>query len=292
MIYQKGFTDGLQKAAVSGRTGGGDPLRIKIRIADPAGNITVFVTTPVDREKYPAIARQILARKELKGEQVGFIEKTEQGSFRMEMIGGEFCGNASRSFAYLLCQMAGKDRQELEVEVSGSPVPLKVIADRTEGTSQIDMPLPKSIELVQTGSKDVFHMVIFDGICHLIVPGKPRGKEFVENALARAREACPCGAWGIMFLEEDRMVPAVYVESTDSLIWESSCASGSMAAAVYLSREEKEGVFAYTLFQPGGRIRGEVRKKDGRILRCTLGGPVKISEEMEIELENGGVDII
>ena len=74
-------------------------MRIKVRVADPAGNITIFVTTPVAREKYPSISRQILARKELKGEQVGFIERKDQGGFRMEMMGGEFCGNASRSFA-------------------------------------------------------------------------------------------------------------------------------------------------------------------------------------------------
>ena len=267
-------------------------MRIKVRVADPAGNITIFVTTPVEREKYPFIARQLLAREDLKGEQVGFIERKARGGFRMEMMGGEFCGNASRSFGYLQCQQAGKERQELEVDVSGSRSLLKVTADIKAGTSRIDMPLPKGMELLKTDGEERFCMVVFDGICHMIVPGKPRDTKFVETVLKKARKACPCGAWGIMFLEEDRMVPAVYVESTDSLIWESSCASGSMAAAVYLSREEKEGVFAYTLFQPGGRIRGEVRKKDGRILRCTLGGPVKISEEMEIELENGGVDII
>ena len=73
-------------------------MRIKVRVADPAGNITIFVTTPVEREKYPFIARQLLAREDLKGEQVGFIERKARGGFRMEMMGGEFCGNASRSF--------------------------------------------------------------------------------------------------------------------------------------------------------------------------------------------------
>ena len=62
-------------------------MRIKVRVADPAGNITIFVTTPVEREKYPAVARQLLARKDLKGEQVGFIEKKARGGFRMEMMG-------------------------------------------------------------------------------------------------------------------------------------------------------------------------------------------------------------
>ena len=286
MILTEIFLEGLKKYRSQGTRSGGDPLRIKVRVADPAGNITIFVTTPVEREKYPAVARQLLARKDLKGEQVGFIEKKARGGFRMEMMGGEFCGNASRSFGYLQCQQSGKERQELEVDVSGSDGLLKVIADTEAETSQIDMPLPKGMELLKTDSEEVLCMVRFDGICHMIVPGKPRDRKFVETVLGKARKICPCGAWGIMFLDENRMVPVVYVESTDSLIWESSCASGSMAAAVYLSREEKNGIFTYTLRQPGGEICAEVHKKDGEILRCTLGGPVKISEEMEIELEN------
>lgn len=104
-------------------------MKVKIRVADPAGNITIFVMTPLEKERYAGIARQILERKELGGEQVAFVERTEQGTLRMEMMGGEFCGNASRSFAYLLCRLSGKERKECLVEVSGSPKPLKAIAD-------------------------------------------------------------------------------------------------------------------------------------------------------------------
>lgn len=267
-------------------------MKIKVRVADPAGNITIFVTTPASREDYPAIARQLLARKELKGEQVGFIEKTQQGCYRMEMMGGEFCGNASRTFGYLLCQLSGCNRRELEVDVSGAAAPLKVLADTDRGTSQIDMPMPKRMEWLETGRGEAFYMVAFEGICHLIVPGKPRGMDFVEQVLKKAKEACPCGAWGIMFLEGSVMIPAVYVESTDSLVWESSCGSGSMAAAVYLSRKEEAGVFSCDLIQPGGQIQAAVYKREGRIYRCVMGGPVKISREMEIELERDEVDII
>ena len=98
MILTEIFLEGLKKYRSQGTRRGGDPLRIKVRVADPAGNITIFVTTPVEREKYPAVARQLLARKDLKGEQVGFIEKKARGGFRMEMMGREFCGNASRGF--------------------------------------------------------------------------------------------------------------------------------------------------------------------------------------------------
>ena len=95
MILSEIFSEDLKKTRCQGNRRGGNPLRIKVRVADPAGNITVFVTTPVEREKYPAIARQLLAREELKGEQVGFIEKTDKGDFRIVMMLGEFCGIVS-----------------------------------------------------------------------------------------------------------------------------------------------------------------------------------------------------
>ena len=66
MILTEIFLEGLKKYRSQGTRRGGDPLRIKVRVADPAGNITIFVTTPVEREKYPAVARQLLARKDLK----------------------------------------------------------------------------------------------------------------------------------------------------------------------------------------------------------------------------------
>ena len=261
-------------------------MKIKVRVADPAGNITIFVMTALEKESYPGIARQILERQELGGEQVAFVERTEQGTLRMEMMGGEFCGNASRSFAYLLCQLSGRERQECLVDVSGSPKPLRAVADTVKKTSQVDMPLPKETRLLELGPGEIYDMRVFDGICHIIVPGKPKKGEFVEKLLEKAKAECPCGAWGIMFLEREQLIPAVYVESTDSLIWESSCGSGSMAAAVYLSRSEENGEFTYILKQPGGEIQAAVQKEQGEILRCIMGGPVSISPEIELELEN------
>ena len=40
-------------------------MKIKVRVADPAGNITIFVMTALEKESYPGIARQILERQEL-----------------------------------------------------------------------------------------------------------------------------------------------------------------------------------------------------------------------------------
>ena len=75
--------------------------KIKIIVADPAGNITIFVKDHFDRSEYTQVARQLLEMKELRGEQVAFILDTSscgRAQGKMEMCGLEFCGNASRSF--------------------------------------------------------------------------------------------------------------------------------------------------------------------------------------------------
>ena len=73
---------------------------------------------------------------------------------------------------------------------------LKVIADTEAETSQIDMPLPKGMELLKTDSEEVLCMVRFDGICHMIVPGKPRDRKFVETVLGKSQKNLPLRSMG------------------------------------------------------------------------------------------------
>ena len=96
-------------------------------IADPAGNTTILVVSPVNRTDYQRIA-QLLLEHHPEAEQVGYIispqsclepapdageynevqKKAQEaaaaaakaGLPRMEMCGLEFCGNASRAFGY------------------------------------------------------------------------------------------------------------------------------------------------------------------------------------------------
>ena len=127
-------------------------MEVKLRVADPAGNITIFVTSPVERNLYAKVANELLAIKEFRGEQVGFIERHEDGSSHMEMMGGEFCGNATRSFGYLLGkEQESKDayKKTVTVDVSGSSEKLDVEVDYEAGTSKTMMPLPEKIEEVE-----------------------------------------------------------------------------------------------------------------------------------------------
>lgn len=258
-------------------------MKMKIRVANPAGNITVFVMDKVQREDYAKISAQILDRKELHAEQVGFIEQ-EGKAVHMQMMGGEFCGNATRSFAYLLSMLSDEKPEEVLVDVSGSDRPLKAEINPEKGTSRVEMPLPVDRKELRLGEKAVYPVVVFDGICHIIAEGAPGEQELVDRLIAEAEKICPCEAYGVMFLQKEHMVPVVYVKETDSMVWESSCGSGSMGAAVYLSEQEKDGSFVYRLHQPGGVIEASVCKENGKVISCKMGGPVEISGEMEIEV--------
>ena len=72
-------------------------MDLSFQAADPAGNITLLVTTPVPPQDYPAVAARLLSIRELDAEQVGFLVPPQgEGALRLEMMGGEFCVNALR----------------------------------------------------------------------------------------------------------------------------------------------------------------------------------------------------
>ncbi len=258
-------------------------MELKIRVANPAGNVTVFVMNPVKREDYAAISSELLCIEELHGEQVGFVEQKQDGNFHMEMMGGEFCGNATRSFGYLLSMLSREKEDEVWVDVSGSKKKLKVAVNMEKGTARTEMPIPLEIKEIYV-KEEGFSMVVFEGICHIIVNGAPKAQEFVDELIGEAKKVCLCDAYGVMFLEGNQMTPVVYVERTTSMVWESSCGSGSMGVAVYLSKDADTGEFVYELYQPGGMIEAYVEKERGKVISCKMGGPVTISEEMKVDI--------
>ena len=120
-------------------------FKLKITMADPAGNRTAFAEGEVPPELYAAVGAAILKEEDLNAEQAGFLLKPLRGAAgRMEMMGGEFCGNASRSFGLLLGRRNGmKAGERIPVEVSGSKDILEVLLE--EDGSWVSMPLPQAI---------------------------------------------------------------------------------------------------------------------------------------------------
>ena len=88
-----------------------------------------------------------------------------------------------------------------------------------------------------------------------------------------------------MFLKGERLVPVVYVAAADSLVYESSCGSGSLAAAWYLEQKKtQDGLSSFCFQEPGGTIRVEIRREKDGSVSGRMGGALYLEEETEIEL--------
>ena len=80
-------------------------MELNILRADPAGNITIFVLDQVEKAQRAAIAEKIMAIPALKAEQVGYVCPAEDDADgHMEMMGGEFCGNATRAYGMYIAR--------------------------------------------------------------------------------------------------------------------------------------------------------------------------------------------
>ena len=77
-------------------------MKVEFVKLSPTQNMTILVKTPVERENHLEVATKLMDYASVGAEQVGFIENG-QGTIRLQMMAGEFCGNATRSavFHYL-----------------------------------------------------------------------------------------------------------------------------------------------------------------------------------------------
>lgn len=85
-------------------------MKIEYMLADPSGNKTILVLTPVPKEEHSTLAAALLARPDIDAEQVGYVTCVEGKPLRVDMMGGEFCGNASRAAAAYALSCDGKDQ--------------------------------------------------------------------------------------------------------------------------------------------------------------------------------------
>jgi len=244
-------------------------------IADPTGNITALVYTPVARPQQAETAEKIMAA--CRGcEQVGFFEE-DGGETGLRMMGGEFCGNACMSFAAVTAARRDLGAAELAVKISGAPepVPVSVRADGNGYRCTVSMPLPTGCGTVDFGRISA-PVVRFPGIAHAVVTDR------MPAAMARmlirewsARVAAD--AFGIMLYDEKAgtLKPVVYVPSTDTVVEESSCASGTAAVGVW--RAVKDGAGAQlSLREPAGELSVEAVYENGRVTGLALTGSVRI----------------
>ena len=202
---------------------------IQYLIADPSGNITIMVLSAVDQKDYQSIAKALLAKHE-EAEQVAFIVPTAEGETpTLNMSGMEFCGNASRAFAYYEVLKKGDAASvvesdtptDLAVKISGCDTPLSATVHPKSGMVDIEMPAPLGAETVtdlplaapsapaqdraNPSASVAGTLVRLPGITHLVLRDVPATKENFDLLKDWYYGYDPAGApaFGVMFLSAE-----------------------------------------------------------------------------------------
>ena len=265
-------------------------MEVNFAKMSPTQNMTILVESPVPREHHQQVASQLMAYDGVFGEQVGFVEKPQNQAAwaRLQMMGGEFCGNAAMSLAALLALDRGTPRgQGLEVplEISGAEglLAVEVVLQDEGARCSVEMPLPEGIEdlvLPLDGKDYPVAVVTFTGITHLIVKTESVAGDkaaFADLAVTEWRKRFPAEALGIILYDWVRrsITPLVYVNSTMSRVWERGCGSGTAAVGSWLA-VTAAGMIAADISQPGGIISVRVDYASGRPRKIIISGNVKM----------------
>jgi diaminopimelate epimerase len=273
-------------------------MKLNFIKANPTENMTIFILDPLPRSTYSDVATKLMNYNNLHAEQVGFIEQpTLPGSTsRLHMMGGEFCGNASRAFAAIMVQKGYSDYKRegehfiVPIEVSGNDkilnAEVKELSDHTYDV-KIKLLLYKSARPFETHYNGIHYpglLVDFEGISHVVLS---TGDDIPDEGLLLhiVKELSPLksGAFGVMFYNEELnfMTPLVYVEDTVSVIWERSCGTGTAALGVALSLAGQTSI-DMVVGQPGGSLEVLTTWGNGEIEAIFLKGEVGIVAEGEV----------
>ena len=259
---------------------------LKYSIFDPTGNITALVETDIAAPYRPAAAAAVMERHP-EVEQVGFVQFTGDKDIqvRLNMAGGEFCGNATMSAASLFIMRSGdlpgnEKQRTVYVDASGVDQPVRVDLMNTNG-SGICVHMPQALGVEEASlapdSKEPgsligkmllgsLPLVRLPGISHLIIESDSflysmkNSKETAENIARLFCDEIKAEGLGIMFLDQIRpyevceLTPLVYVPKSNTIFWEHACASGAAACAAELARKAGTPV-DISFRQPGGVLR-------------------------------------
>ena len=173
-------------------------MEVKFIKASPTENMTLLIETPVAREKQLAVAERLIAYGSVYAEQAGYIEEAENPAAekRLQMMAGEFCGNASLSLAAWLAKKKNLpigEKTEITLEVSGAEELVRCEIEReTEHRflGRVAMPLPQCIEtraFMLDGERIELTAVVFAGITHILVPVSLWGENVAKKAERAAR---------------------------------------------------------------------------------------------------------
>lgn len=200
-------------------------------IAGPGGNYTAFVFDPVAdrtaadqelRTRYPAV------------EQTCFV--TRGDTWRGEMAGGEFCGAAALGLAFLIARET--QQNAVKFEFSGCDNLIRAEVKNNSVTAEF---FTLSSNVCRKLKEDLY-LVELPGISHFVLLGNAVSPRTKLQQLIIQYQLQEMPAVGLMITnpETQQIDPWVWVNEIDTLINETACITGSIAAALVLSNGAQE----------------------------------------------------
>lgn len=253
-------------------------------IIRPAGNDTALIEG-IPSKKNRIKINNLIMQMYPHVEQVGFYENINNLA-RLEMAGGEFCGNALRSLAYLL--LNGK-KGRMKVKISGVDRILTAGIKKVN-TAFAEMPIYSDFQSVEKLSNNLSKIQL-SGIIHLITPLQQNGKNDIKTKakqMLRDQKLLDTQpASGVMFYNQNKnefsILPVVWVRDIETLFLETACASGTTALGLWYLKQSDQARIKLSVKQPSGEnISIQVAKNDKSFLSAKIDGPIKIVNEFEI----------
>ena len=253
---------------------------------DPTGNTTCLVLDPVEEKDRGRVTDLLMRR----CEQVGYLQPplNTNAKARLQMMGGEFCGNAAMAAACYLESLEKNAPEENELrsvplQVSGTNGVISCAAWRMsdrfwEGT--VEMPPILDLTPIRLGDLDAV-LVRMEGIAHLILSDVRLDRTAAEALLKEKARELPDASVGLLLWNSraNYMKPLVFVKKSDTLVWETGCGSGSTAIGAWLASREGSGIVRTDIQQPGGIIRAEAAAENGTVQYVRISGKIRIGKE-------------
>jgi len=206
---------------------------MKIYFIYPAWNATILVDNLdriIDREDYVNVSNTLLQENQ-HFEQVGFIEIWDKCKYRCQMMWWEFCINAMRSLAFWVNEKFWENKFELESSGTNDVFTMEI-----ENWVSICLNKKYKIEKI----KENLILVQLEWISHFVQTIKnhewneQKTKRLFHEMMQEYKnifESNP--AIGLISIDEfNTIYPLVFVKATNTLIFESACGSGTLAAFI------------------------------------------------------------
>lgn len=221
-------------------------MKINVLRYYPNGNTTAIIENKIAKKLQEFVTQKIINKKY--AEQVAFVEKAKKKNAiaRLQMMGGEFSGNATLAFGIYLSEKYEKSK--VIFESSGVSCLIKSTIIKNKVQSEI----PSNIKLDQVKKYDDYWTIPFPGIFQIIIPNVKPDKKIIRKLILKYKKKEK--ALALIFVTEKgnliKINPFVWVNNTKTLINETSCGSGSIATAIWYYLNNNKVVKNLQIIQP------------------------------------------